>query len=425
MQFLPFKKWKTGGFHKEEVIIGLIFCLALFPVLRNISADNDVDIFYLAAQELRLGSNPYDGPQMFGMWFYYSPLFASILAPLTLFPVQVLKLLWMLLGFVMLNRIYILLRYFLKLGYSGKETWFLIVIAILSYHAIFMNLLYGQLTILMVWCCLEGIFRMKENQLIRGGLSFAIGINIKILPVFFFWYFLLKKNIKAVGMISAGIALLLLLPYLFLHSGYHTQIMKDWLGLLNPLNREHVNTVGEGGFTDFASLLTRYFTSTVIRGEGNYSIAALGTKQIFLIQWIFRAAITLLNAWFVVKFVPKRFTGDSAVLAGAAFFMACIPVAFPHQRDYSVMLCLPATAMMVHSYMVLGYRPGKTLQLFTLVVLTLMGLIVFFPILPWPVRHFIMESRIPGWGMLLFIPNILMWWWNFRPDLPVVKEGMQ
>ena len=410
MNFLPVKKWKSGGYQKEEVIIGLIFSLALFPVLRNISADNDLDIFYLAAEELRLGTNPYNGPHMFGMWYYYSPLFASLLAPLTLFPVQVLKAIWMLLGFVMLNRIYILLRKFLNLGYGSRETWFLIALAFLSYHAIFMNLLYGQLTILMVWCCMEGLYSMKENQFMKGGMAFAVGINIKILPVFFFWYFLLKRNLKAIISIAAGIALLILLPYLFLSADYHTAIMKDWLGLLNPLNKEHVNTVGEGGFTDFASLLTRYFTQTLIRGEGNYSLAALSTRQIFLIQWAFRFIIVLVSAWVVIKFIPKRFTGEKAIIAGAAFFMACIPVAFPHQRDYSVMMCLPAVAMLLHSYIVLGFRPPKWLLVFTVITLTLMGLVVFFPILPWSVRHFIMESRIPGWGMLFFIPNLIIWW---------------
>jgi len=423
MQFLPLKKWKSGRYQKEEVIIGLLFCLALIPVLRNISSDNDLDIFYSAAEELRLGTNPYNHPHLDGMWFYYSPLFASVIAPLTLFPVQILKALWMLLGFTMLNRIYILLRHVLCLGYSSRETWFLIALAVISYHAVFINLLYGQLTILMVWCCMEGMYRMKENQSIAGGMSFAMGINIKILPVFFFWYFILKKNMKAIFMITAGIALLTLIPYLYLPADYHTQIMKDWLGLLNPLNKEHVNTVGEGGFTDFASLLTRYLTRTIIRGEGNYSIAALSTKQVFLIQWVFRLFITFLSAWVLLKFIPHKFSGDKAILAGAAFFMACIPVAFPHQRDYSVMMCLPGAALLLHSYIVTGFRPPKGLQIFTLMTMTLMGLIIFFPLLPWPARHFVMESRIPGWGMFLFIPNLLLWWKRL-PDSGILKEGV-
>jgi hypothetical protein len=258
---------------------------------------------------------------------------------------------------------------------------------------------------------MEGVYRMNQNRTITGALSFAIGINIKILPIFFLWYYVIKKNAWALGMIVAGVIVLLLLPYLYLSADFHSQIMKDWLGLLNPLNKEHVNTVGEGGFTDFASLLTRYLTRTVIRGESDYSIAGLSTQQIFMIQWTFRALITLLSAWVVMYLIPKKFTGEKAVLAGAAFFMACIPVAFPHQRDYSVMLCLPAVALMLHSFIVEGFRPPKTLLVFSIITFTLMGLTLFFPILPWDIRHFIMESRIPGWGMLLFIPN-LIWWWK-------------
>jgi hypothetical protein len=87
------------------------------------------------------------------------------------------------------------------------------------------------------------------------------------------------------------------------------------------------------------------------------------------------------------------------------------------------MMCLPAVAMILQSFIVIGFRPPKILLIFTLFTMTLMGLIVFFPVLPWPVRHFIMESRIPGWGMLLFIPNLLLWW-KYLPDSVILEEGM-
>ena len=199
--------------------------------------------------------------------------------------------------------------------------------------------------------------------------------------------------------------------------------MNDWLGLLNPMNKEHVNTSGEGGFTDFASLLTRYFTTTFIRGEGDYSIATLSIKQIFYIQWLFRAGITALCAWVVLKFIPKRFDSKQATFAGMAFFLACIPAAFPHQRDYSVFLCLPAVALILHSFLVNKHKPPKWIIGLTLISLALMGCLIFFPLLPKAFRHFIMESRIPGWGMLLFIPTILLWW-KSQPKSVAVKEGM-
>jgi hypothetical protein len=413
MKLLPLSKWRIGGFHKEEVIIGLLFCLLLIPVLRNISAENDLDIFYAAAQELRFGTNPYDGPQMYGMWYYYSPLFASLLAPLTFLPVQVLKAVWMLVGFAMLNRIYVVMREFLQLQHKNKETWLLIAMALLGYNAVFLNLLYGQLTILIVWCCLEGARLMNNDKKPLGGLVYSLGINIKILPVFFFWYYLLKKDWKAMLFIGLGIALLILIPFLYLPADFHAQLIKDWLGLLNPINKEHVNTVGEGGFTDFASLLTRYFTNTSIRGEGNYSLAALSTRHIFLIQWIFRLVVVICCGWMMLRFLPKRFSDKALTYAGVSFFLACIPVAFPHQRDYSVLMCFPATTLMLHSYIVAGYRPKLWILSLSFISLLLMGSVVFSPLLPWPVRHFLMESRTPGLGMLLFLPVWIVWFCRY------------
>ena len=408
-QWLPVRKWREGGFRRREVITGAVFMLLLIPVLRNLSAENDINIFYLAAGELASGGNPYDGPHLYGMWYYYSPLFASLLVPFTFLPMMALKATWMALGFVMLNRIYILLNRYIPIPENKSGLWLLGLLGILSYNAVFMNLLYGQMTILLVWCCLESAALFSNGKDVRGGLVLAAGINVKILPVFLLWHYLLKRQFRPFFMTLAAIGVLVLLPYLFLRWGYHSQLIRDWFNLLNPLNKEHVNTVGEGGFIDFASLLTKYFSGIRIKGERDLTVQFWSHSQILYVQWAFRFFITFLAAWVVLKFHPRRLDSRRRQLADVAFFMLCIPCAFPHQRDYSVMLCIPAMYLMLQSFLVDQNRPTLPVLVLTLLSLTAMGAILFFPLFPWPVRHFIQDARIPGFGALLFTSVYLLW----------------
>jgi hypothetical protein len=406
---------------KGFYFVGIVFLLLLIPTLRSISAENDMDIFYRAAAELRNGGNPYDGPHMYGLWFYYSPLFACFVVPFTFLPLSVFKVFWFFLGLTLLFRIVQLLNVFSQSTQHNKRVLFLIVICVSAYSAVFENLLYGQLTILMVWCCIE-YWNLKEKQNEWGASSaLALGINIKILPVFLLWELLLHKRFKLFGKVVAMVMLYLIIPYALLKTEFHNQLIKDWLGLLNPLNKEHVNTVGEGGFTDFASMMTKYFSGLNIRGEDDHTLIVLSTKSLFLIQWLFRLGIAGICAFVILRFHRLRFSKTQLSFANIAFLMACIPVAFPHQRSYSALLCLPLLALIFSSFIVNGFKPRFIALALMFSSLLLMGSIVFFKILPWQVQYSILECRMTGMGMLLLIPAYLLWFWNFSP----IKEKSQ
>ncbi|MFM9943811.1 MAG: glycosyltransferase family 87 protein, partial [Bacteroidia bacterium] len=190
-----YQRWEKGVFYRFEMITGVVFMLLLIPTLRAISAENDINIFYGAARRLRDLQNMYLGPYLYGMWYYYSPLFASVLVPFTFFSIMVIKLVWHFIGFFLIFRIYYLINWFISIPKNRNGIFFILLICITSFHSVFLNLLYGQMTILVLWCCMEGIYRAHKNQYLRSAFSFGIATNIKVLPVFFFYHFLLKKNI--------------------------------------------------------------------------------------------------------------------------------------------------------------------------------------------------------------------------------------
>lgn len=404
-------KWNAGGFQQLEIIVTLLFLACMVPTLRGISASSDVDIFYRAAASLGQGLNIYTPPAApfkDGMWYYYSPLFASILRPFVDLDIRILKFVWHLLNLLLVFRCYYIFKQFFALQDQKNGKYILIAIAIFSVHPVFLNLLYGQLTIFVVWSCLEGCWRFTQRKNVWGGLAYAISINIKLLPVFFFYYYLLKRNSRALFSIGFAVLFLVLLPYLWIDYNFHTQLIMDWMDLINPLNDEHVNTVGEGGFTDFASLLTKYLTHSPIAGEATFNIAQLSYSQIFWLQMAFRFVILIVTAWVVLKLHVTVFTGKLRDWADAGFVLACIPAAFPHQRDYSVLLCVPAMAVLTWIWFTHAKKPAVWATALALLSITAMGSTLFFDLFGNAVKFFIFQTRMAGFGVLLFIASYIL-----------------
>lgn len=408
------ERWKKGAFHRFEIIAAILFLAALIPSLRGVSSESDVDIFHGAAIRLRDGFNMYLAPYMYGMWYYYSPLFASILVPFTYLDIRVLKLVWYLFNLFLVFRCYQLLFGFLPMGNNKKDMYVIACIAVFSIHPVFLNLLYGQLTILVLWSCMEGVQRFYNHQKMKGAFSFAIGINIKMLPVFFFYYYAVKRNFKAIFFMVFALLVLILLPYLWLRSGFHSELIGDWLSLLNPLNPEHVNTVGEGGFTDFASILTKYLTFHPIKGEATFNITNLSNRTIFIMQMGFRVFILILSAWVILKVHSKLFTNKIKEFADMAFILACIPAAFPHQRDYSVMLCVPAMGLLAFIWFLFNEKPNKYLVYVCLFSITLMGSTIFLELLGNRLKFLLFQTRTSGFGVLLFLLTYVLIIFNLK-----------
>lgn len=397
------------SFKKLERIVGVLFLIALIPTLRNITEENDINIFFLAAKSLREGRSMYLGPQMYGMWYYYSPLFAACLVPFTYLPLQVIKLVWLALGLFLVSRIYNLLKYHLSIPENQNGKWFLIVLSAASVYPVYMNLLYGQMTILMVWCCLEAAKLLSENKPIKSAFSYAIGINIKILPIFFFYYYFLKSNYKFIIYLFLAVAALVLIPYLFIHPSFHTDLLVQWKNLINPFNREHVTTVGEGGFMDFASIVTKYCTDLSIKTEAQLNFTNLSHSQVLYIQMAYRVLILALVALATTKIHKRIADPKMRQWCDTGFVLLCTISAFPHQRDYSVFMALPCFAFLAHSYFIQGFRPHKLVLLITALVLILMGFLLFPQFLGTKGSFYLHEKRIPGMASIILIPIYLYW----------------
>ena len=397
-----------------KILIWVFAALLAWPFLRSLSTNNDLNIFFGAAERLTRLENPYTQPynaQGWALYYYYSPLFASLLTPFTLLPkfvvtedipfgLFVLKLFWNSLNlFFVYQLIQFVYRTF-QPPQNKKGFWFWLVFALITYRWIFLNILYGQMTILIVWGVIRAFEGRIENAFKRlAGLSF--GVTLKILPIFMVGQLFLMKNWRAFSVAVLLCILMVLLPYVYLPFNYHNEILRGWLANINPFSKNHIVELGEGGFIDMGALITKYLTGLNVEGEARIDWFSMGERGVFVTTQIFRLLV-LGSCWYwLVRFKNGRI--QHANLWVMAIFLASIPLAFPHQRDYSLFMMWPMAILILNDY-ILGDRFVSKSILFGLFIgAILMGAIVFFEALPFEWRKNISGYRIQGLGGLVFL----------------------
>ena len=272
--------------------------------------------------------------------------------------------------------------------------------ALLTYRWLFLNLLYGQMTILIVWGVVKAFNGVISGSLQRN-LGLAFGVTLKILPIYMVGQLFLMRKWSAFGMAVLLSVLMVLLPYVYLPAAYHTEILLSWLNNINPFSKNHIVELGEGGFIDMGALITKYLTGLNIEGEARVDWFSMGEKGVFVTTQIFRL-IVLTSCWFwLVKF--RKLAIQHWELLSMSVFLACIPLAFPHQRDYSLFMVWPLLVFMLND--VVFHRKSLRGSTFYGLLLgaMLMGSVIFFEALPFDMRRDISGYRIQGIGGLIFL----------------------
>ncbi len=146
-----------------------------------------------------------------------------------------------------------------------------------------------------------------------------------------------------------------------------------------------------------------------IPNETSLNIISLNTLQVFWIQMVFRFLVLILTAWVILNLHAKTFTGRIKEFADLGFILACIPTAFPHQRDYSMLLCLPSAFLLFFSWLVLKSKISSWVIVFLLLDMVLISYVNFLEFFGGPMKFFLHQSRISGFGALFFLPLYVLW----------------
>ena len=184
---------KRGG-----LIIVVLY--AFIYAFKCAGAGHDFEVFVDAGGKIIHGLNIYKPPFAQNLNYYYSPLFALLMAPFSGLPIMISQLLWIFFSYFLLYRIWVLAKEYFdisKLTNRQQQIW-LLVTFILTLRFILVDIGYVQMTTFLLWATLQSMNLFRREKYISGAALLALAINIKLLPLAFVLYLLYRKQIKAV-----------------------------------------------------------------------------------------------------------------------------------------------------------------------------------------------------------------------------------
>ena len=334
---------------------------------------SDFTVFLTASEMLLAGDMPYnewlfvsEGNYCF---YFYSPLWAYVLAPFTFLPSFVAQYLWLLLNVFFLYRIGQLLLDYIG-NYRRIKAVYLFVF-ILSARFLFYNFEMIQMTLFVVWGGLEALAQFRSGKNVRGAFILAFIINVKLLPLVLLPYLFYRGMLKA-GLLTIGFSLLFLaLPALWLGWSANWELHQEWFAVINPSNAEHLLETDLGPHS-LTALIPTLFTETEGVIDAQRHIANLSVDTAVLIMNFCRLLLILFTLYFVGKpwFLMKERPSKLNDLRAIAYLFLLIPLIFPHQQKYAFFCIVPTVFYLV--YYCFEHWANKSLRLKT--ILVFMGL---------------------------------------------------
>ena len=313
----------------------------------------DFAIFYAAASDILKEKNIY--ATLYNEWYhyYYSVLFAVFLSPFTLLSVHSATFIWLIANVYFLYRSWMILRFFSGIGELQKKVRFWLTVLIFLFMARFIrdNLHLAQMTICMLYLSLEGLFQMHRKKYRRAGFLIALGINIKLMPVFLIPYLAYRAEWKTLLSTLAFIAVLAFVPVLFIGWDYHFFLLTERWNLINPLNNEHILDVSERSFHS----ITTWLSTLLVADAGNSFTLPLRRNildiELTLLHTIIncvRLLFVLFTLYFLKGLPFRKMRNRLHMLYEASYILILIPLLFPHQQHYAFYFIFPAISYLAY-----------------------------------------------------------------------------
>ncbi|HQV51334.1 MAG: DUF2029 domain-containing protein [Flavobacteriales bacterium] len=338
--------------HKYTLGIGLVL-LAL--VLIEAHTIGDFEIFLQASQDLLKGENIYQIKYHEWYHYYYDAFFALLIYPLTYLPVYWATVIWLGLNVLLTLRIWQSIKFQLPLEtFSPKALKvFTILTCAIAFSLWHRNIHLGQMTIFLLYLCLEGMHRIDQEEPLKGGFLLAMGISVKIMPLVLVPYLVYRHYFK--GALSALVftGLILIVPAAVIGLEQNTILLEERWALVNPMNSEHVMDVDETTFhsiTTFLSVLLVKDAGAAYRTDLPRNIANVSKHTLSLVINIVRLLLVL-GTLYIIRSLPfQRPTDRLQKFYEMSYIYLIIPLIFPHQQHYGFFFALPAIAYLVYHY---------------------------------------------------------------------------
>ena len=341
----PTARWLFIG--TRALVVGLLVIL-----ISTLSGRNDLDIYVAASHSLWEGENIYLKKFIDGYSFFYSPLFAIAVSPFAFVPPLLAKLIWGIITLLLFKRcIDIIFKDYLPKQLSiSQRTAILFFSLLFLFQAVRDNLNSSQVTVLLLWLCLESIRCINNRQVLLGVLLLALGIDMKLIPMVLLPYLAYRGQWKAALFTLALVTLIQLVPAIFIGWQYNADLLHTRWELLRPTDARHILDEDETSFFALGSLLSAYLSAD---GGGPYTLdlprtlIALDLETIAKLLLVGRLVFIACSLRFL-KWPPfKQASSPLHVWWELSYLLLCTILIFPHQRYYSMFMAMPAALWLV------------------------------------------------------------------------------
>ena len=334
--------------------LGLVYCLI------EASGNGDFLIYMWASGELSKHLNIYDHKYLNDYSYYYSVLFAMLLKPFFYLSYYWVKLTWLMVNVgLFFHLAYLLTKTELvQVLHKKQKQLFYFASFVFAFRFFHENIHHAQITILMLWTCIYGLYCIYHQRPIRGAFILAIGINIKLFPIVFLPYLIYRGFFKEVFFVLFFYLGLMFLPSLFIGHDYNISLIKSWWAIINPANTNHILDVDERSFHGLSTLLSTLFVKNV---PDLYALPL--PRNLFDVSLSVFVKILLVARLLVIglsmqflKWPPfKKAKDQFSILMEISYILLAIPLIFPHQQHYAFLFIAPAFSLCVY-FMVLNFK---------------------------------------------------------------------
>jgi hypothetical protein len=318
--------------------------------LRTIITDNDFNVYFHAGLRWNQGENIYSEAHYRGLPYYYGPLFAMLMGLSNSWPLVVVKTGWYLLNLFFIGRCIVLLQKLTPAHFTKYSPFVALIVGFLCFRQIQLNLLTGQVSFLILWCMIEGFYRIKKGDIWIAAVILAFGIHVKVIPIIMVPWLLYSRHFKAVFSTVFASIIFLIIPYFFVGFTYGNLLLVSWLHAINPFAAQH-SVSHVSGYLDIGALIYRYLASPLHEsGSVPWEIPTTSVRNLTSLVrafFLFLSIRTLYSRWKGSMPLPTP-DRDMFFIAG---LWGTVPLLFPHQRDYSFLYMLPCLIITVVTYL--------------------------------------------------------------------------
>jgi Glycosyltransferase family 87 len=379
---------------RTAVIAALIVAGVLAAAWYVAARPMDFRVYYYGAQGVFAGSRPVYGPSSglgWPMHYRYPPLFLLLFAPFSWLPLGLSAALWLILKALVLIVLVRTINSTLP-AQDGVAVW--LVPLLLAGPYVVEDFRYGNAQFL-VFALTAFSLLLSAKRPPAAGAALALGVAVKVWPLFFVPYLLLRREWKTVQWAAIILVILTLLPSFYFGFGRNVNLLAEWF------NQEFRIQTGQDEVwfpsQSLRGVLMRYMTAVDYSQvpDSNYPAvnAANFPPRTVRIVWFSTASVIYAGFLALVHSRQKR---EAWIEAGLAFCL--LALLEPFTQKYALVIVLwPAIAA--------GRLFARTPSLICLSI----GLALIQPIVPGAQAQRFMQALGFDFAAMVVLAVALAW----------------